>query len=113
MNTETTETTLTSRHSLKADNKQHVFQFFCLLITKQINLCVLTCVCNTWTVHSVARLLLLAVSATGRRRVAPVEVRKLVVADAEPSSESDVVNMIETRLGTLRPAGPFAPDSIR
>lgn len=113
MNTETTETTLTSRHSLKADNKQHVFQFVCLLIPKQIDMCVLTCVCNTWTVHGVARLLLLAVSTTGRRRVAPVEVRELVVADAEPSSESDVVNMIETCLGALRPAGPFAPDSIR
>lgn len=115
MNTETTGTTLTSHHSLEADNKRRVFQFvcLCLLIPKQIDLCILTCVCNTWTVHSVARLLLFAVSATGRRRVAAVEVCELVVADAEPSSESDIINMIETRLGALRPAGPFAPDSIR
>lgn len=56
---------------------------------------------NTWTVYSVARLLLLAVSIAGRVGVFVVEGCERVVAAAESPSESNIIYMIETCLGAL------------
>lgn len=63
--------------------------------------CVSVSICNTWTVNSVTRLLLLIVSIAGRVRVCVVEGRERVVAAAESSSDSDIIYMVETCLTAL------------
>lgn len=69
-------------------------------------------ICHTWTLDSVARLLLLAVSITGRVCVCVVEGSECVVAAAESSSDSHIIHVVETRLTALWPASPFTPNSI-
>lgn len=64
MNTGTMATTLTSHHLLK---KGGIFLCIVFFFPNSMFLYGLTYICNTWALHSVAWLLLLTVSATGRR----------------------------------------------
>lgn len=63
------------------------------------SVCIYLYIYDTWTVHSVTRLLLLTVSIAGR--VSVVEGSERVVTAAESPSESNVILMVETCLTAL------------